>query len=156
MPPELHKTYEQHYMQHSQPGFQELQDVFLASIQHFDSVYFIVDALDECTLDPRVDLCEFLTGIVGLTIRTIIKVFVASRQELNIERAFSRKSFPTIEVEAAKVDCDIKLYVTAQIEQRLLDGSLTLNSMMLKDKILTTLTTNASGMYVFPFTIMIL
>ena len=159
MPPELYKSYEQHYKNHSQPGFQELQDVFLASVQQFDSVFFIVDALDECTLDQRADLCQFLTGTVELTSGTsygIIKSFVASRKELDIERAFLCKSFPTIKVEAGKMDSDIELYVTAQIEQRLLDGSLILNDMMLKDKILTALTTNASGMYVFPFTIMIL
>ena len=80
-----------------------------------------------------------------------VKLFVASRKELDIERAFLRKSFPTIEVEATKVDGDIELYVKAQIEQRLHDGSLTLNNIKLKDKILTALTVNPGGMYVFYF-----
>ena len=77
---------------------------------------------------------------------------MASRKEHDIARAFLRRSFPKIEVEAKKVDSDIELYVTAQIEQHLQDGSLTLNNITLKDKILTVLTTNAGGMYVFPFT----
>ena len=154
LPPKLDKVYEQHYNNYSQPGFQELQDIFLATIQQFRSVFFILDALDECTLDQRADLCEFFARIVELnastgTGRGLVKLFVASRKELDIERAFQRESFPKIEIEATKVDSDIALYVNAQIEQRLHGGSLTLNNMALKDKILDALTTSSGGMYVF-------
>ena len=149
LPSELNDSYEQHYKNHSRPGSQELQNVFRSTVQQFESVFFILDALDECTLSQRTDLCKFLTGVVGLTTGTsngITKLFVASRKEPDIERAFLHKSFPTIEVEAEKVDSDIKLYAKAQIEQRLDDGSLTLNNPALKDKILTVLTTKAGGM----------
>ena len=129
--------------------------MFLTILQQFNSVFFILDALDECTLDQRADLCEFFARMVEFSTGTttgygFVKLFVASRKELDIERAFLQKSFPTIEVEAKKVGSDIELYVTAQIEQRLHDGSLTLNNIMLKDKILTALTTHAGGMYVSP------
>ena len=155
-PPDLSKVYKNHYKNHSQPGFQELQDMFLTVVQHFNSVFFVLDALDECTLNQRMDLCEFFARMIELSTSGnatgygFVKLFVASRRELDIERAFLRKPFPTIEVEAKKVDNDIELYVKAQIEQRLHDGSLTLNNVMLKDKILTALTTNAGGMYVSP------
>ena len=154
LPSKLNKAYEQHYKNHSQPGFQELQAIFLAITQEFNSVFFVLDALDECTLDQRADLCEFFAGIVEVGFSTgsgPVKLFVASRRELDIERAFLRKSFPKIEIEATKVNSDIELYVKAQVEQRLQDGSLTLNNILLKDKILTALTSNAGGMYVFPF-----
>ena len=101
-------------------GFQELQDIFLATIQR---IFFVLDALDECALDQRANLCRFLAEIVELSTsmsQGLVKLFVASRKELDIERAFLRKSFPKIEVEATKVDSDIELYVKAQIEQRLL------------------------------------
>lgn len=149
LPPKLHKVYDHHYQNDSQPGLQELQDIFLIIAQQFNSVFLVVDALDECTEDQRVDLYEFFTGIIeyssGMNY-ALVKLFVASRKEPDIERTFLRKSFPTIEVEATKVDNDIKLYVTAQIEQRLDSGSLILNDTMLKDKILTTLTSTAGGM----------
>ena len=153
LPPQIHTVYEQHYNNHSQPGSKTLQDMFLATVQQFNSVFLVLDALDECSLDQRTDLCEFFTSMVELTTGTghgLIKLFVASRKELDIERAFLRRSFPTIEVEAKKVDSDIQLYVQAQIEKLLHDGSLNLNNIMLKDKILTALTTNAGGMYAFP------
>ena len=155
-PPELDKFYDEHYKNHSQPGYQDLQDIFLTIVQQFDSVFFVLDALDECTLEQRADLCRFFAEMVELNTGAspgaspgLVKLFVASRKEPDIERAFLRKSFPAIEVEAKKVGSDIELYVKAQIEQRLDDGSLALSNIMLKDKILTALTTNAGGMYVF-------
>ena len=112
----------------------------------------VLDALDECTEAQRADLCGFFARLIESSNKTDdygrIKLFVASRKEPDIERAFLRKSFPTIEVEAKKVDSDIRKYVTAQLEERLCDGSLTLKNMMLKDKILDVLTTKAGGMYV--------
>ena len=166
LPTQLHSVYEHHYKNDSQPGFQELKGIFLAIVQQFNCVFFVLDALDECTLDQRKDLCEFFAGTVKLSTcaghdslvagsepqkEGLVKLFVASRKESDIEGAFLQQSFPKIEVEAMKVDRDIELYVTAQIQQRLDDGSLTLNNLMLKDKILTALTKNAGGMYVFLF-----
>ena len=161
LPPKLEQVYEKHYNNHSHPSFKELQGIFLTIIKQLKSVFFVLDALDECTLDQRADLCKFFVEIVELGSGTrggpgtndgIIKLFVASRKELDIERAFLQKSFPRIEVEVAKVDSDIEVYVQAQIEQRLHDGTLTLSDQRLKDKILTTLTTKAGGMYVSSFT----
>ena len=148
----LNEVYEKHYQSHSQPHFQELQDIFLAMVQQYDSVFLVLDALDECTLEQRNELCGFFAEIVELSNVTnhgFVKLFVASRKELDIEKTFLRKSFPTIEVEARKVNSDIKLYVQAQIEKLSHNGLLALSDIM-KKKILTTLTTNAGGMYVFP------
>ena len=149
LPPKLDQSYEKHYKNHSQPSFQELQDLFLTIAQQLDSMFFVLDALDECSLDQRVDLYKFIAGIVeqraGMSYGTI-KLFVASRKELDIEKAFARKSFPTIEIEAAKVDNDIMLYVKAQIEQRLDNGSLSFSNPILKDKIFHALTSKAGGM----------
>ena len=50
-PPKLNEVYEHHYQSHSQPHFQELRDIFLATVQQFDSVFLVLDALDECTVD---------------------------------------------------------------------------------------------------------
>ena len=151
LPPKLHKVYDQHYQNDSQPGLQELQDIFLIIVQQFNSVFLVLDALDECTEDQRVDLYEFFARITeyssGMN-NGLVKLFVASRKEPDIERTFLRRSVQTIEIEAKKVDSDIRLYIAAQIEQRLDDGSLILNDTMLKDKILTILTSNAGGMYV--------
>ena len=149
LPSELYTVYSKHYNNCSQPSFQELQDTFLAVIQQFNSVFFVLDALDECPPDQRKELCEFFARIVELSTGVshgLVKLFVSSRNELDIQRSFLRRSFPTVEVEAKKVDRDIEIYVKAEIERLLDDRTLILGNTTLKDKILTALTTNASGM----------
>lgn len=151
LPPKVDQLFQRHYQSHSQPPFQELKDTFVAITQQFDCVFFVLDALDECTVNQRADICEFFIMLVEHSITTsrgLVKLFLASRKELDIERAFLQKSFPIIEVEATKVNRDIRLYVEAQIEKRLQDGSLALNNIALKDKIIAALTMKADGMYV--------
>ena len=152
IPPTLQAVYQQHYSNDSQPMYDELRTVFLAIIRQFGRIFIVLDALDECTLDQRKELCDFLFSITATTSTGaggIVKLFVASRKEPDIERAFRQKSIPTIEVAAAKVDNDIEVYVKAQIELRLQDERLILRDIALKDKILSALTTKSGGMYVF-------
>ena len=157
LPPQLLEAYKAHYRNDSHPNYEELRSLFLAIVRQFNSMFLILDALDECTLDQREELCKFFSDIIesnisstkATTQRGIVKLFVTSRKEPDIERIFQQKSFPRIEIEAAKVDSDIAVYVQAQIESRLKDGRLVLRNMALKDKILNALTTKAGGMYVF-------
>ena len=176
LPPKLLEVYEKHYQNHSQPNSDELLSVFHAIAKHCSGMFLVLDALDECSPDQRAELCEFFSNITESSSATsdsslddstsartggsdgtqqpssslgVIKLFVTSRKESDIERVFRQKSFPTVEIEAKKVDHDIKIYVEAQIEQRIQDERLILRDMALKDKILSTLTTKASGMYVF-------
>ena len=181
LPDQLQKAYRKHYENDSQPSSGELRSIFLTIALQFNSMFLVLDALDECTLDQRAELCEFFSDIVesnissiptldaygtshsgnpsnfsskGQTPRStsqgIVKLFVTSRKEPDIERVFQQKLFPTIEIEATKVDSDIAVYTKAQIESRLKDQRLILQDMALKSKILTALTTKAGGMYVFP------
>ena len=155
LPPELQEVYKQNHNNDRQPKYNELRNVFLAIIRQFGRIFFVLDALDECTPDQRRDLCEFLLSIANTnttstgTSQGIVKLFVTSRKESDIERTFQPQSIPTIEVEAAKVDSDIEIYVKAQIELRLQNSSLQLRDRTLKDMILSVLTRKAGGMYVF-------
>ena len=148
-PLELQEIYERHDGNDSQPKYDELRVILLAIIKKFGRIFFVLDALDECNLDQRQDLCEFILSVANTTSgQGIVKLFVTSRKESDIERAFQQKSIPTIEVETTKVNSDIEIYVKAQIELRLQNGSLKLKNMALKDKIFSVLTTKAGGMYV--------
>ena len=153
IPPELQKVYKHCYDNDSQPKYDELKSAFLAIIRQFGCVFFVLDALDECTLVQRKDLTKFILSIADTTSTStgqeIVKFLVTSRKELDIEQSFQQKLIPTIEVETTKVNNDIKIYVGAQIELRLQDGRLSLRNMALKDKIFSALTTKAGGMYVF-------
>lgn len=153
LPDELQEIYKQHYQNDLQPRYNELRNLFLRIIQPLGCVFFVVDALDECTQDERKILCKFLLSITnttssGTSLGTV-KLFVTSRKEPDIEQAFQQNIIPTIVIEATKVDSDIKAYVKAQIELRLQDGSLKIRNMSLKDMIFNNLTKEAGGMYVF-------
>ena len=68
LPPKLHEAYEKHYQDDSQPNCEELQNIFLAKLQeHFNSMFLVFDALDECSLDHREELCEFFCKSIELT-----------------------------------------------------------------------------------------
>ena len=153
LPPELEEVYKRHDEQDTRPRYDELRRVFLAVIRQFGRIFFVLDALDECTPDQRKDLCDFFLNIANTaptgSSQGIVNIFIASRKASDIERVFHQKSIPTIEVEATKVDRDIAVYVEAQIELRLQDRSLRLRDMALKDKILNALTKKSDGMYVF-------
>ena len=155
-PRELQESYKKHYKNHSQPSTEELKTIFHAIAFKFSCMFLVLDALDECTLEQRGELCNFFSDIVApnsgsksTSSRGIVKLFVTSRKELDIERAFGKRSFPKIEIEAAKVNDDIAVYTRAQIKSRLADGRLTLKDMTLEYKILDALTRKAGGMYVF-------
>ena len=159
LPSELQEVYKRHDKNVSQPNYDELRTVLLVVMRHFGQVFFVLDALDECTFDQRQEVCDFLLNMANTTSASTttsasstnqgaVKLFVTSRKESDIERAFQRKSIPTIEINATDVDSDIEVYVKAQIELRLEDQSLRLRDMGLKNKILSVLTSKAGGMYV--------
>ena len=166
MPPRVHEVYNKHEQHHSQPKLEELQSVLLAIAKHFNSIFLVLDALDECTREQRTELCKFFSNIVqaesdvgniqpSSTSPGIVKLFVTSRRDTDIiERVFQQRSFPKVEIEAKRVDCDIAIYVKAEIEERIQDERLILRDMALRDRIFTTLTTKSGGMYVYlPFDI---
>lgn len=154
-PPALEKIFLLHHKSNSQPSYVELGRVFSTIIHQFDNVFLILDALDECTLDQRTALCEFILDIAEPKVtpedsqglaepRGILKLFVTSRKEPDLEQAFLRNpTQTTIEIEPAKVDTDIEVFVKSQLQ----DGDLFLENMALEEKILTSLTTKPGGMY---------
>ena len=146
LPLELQEIYKKHHSNDSQPRYDELRTVFLAVIRQLGRIFFVLDALDECTPEQRKGLFDFVLSLANTgTNQGIIKLFITSRKESDIEEAFQQNSIPTIEVEAAKVNSDIEIYVKAQIELR---STLKRKDTALKDEILNALTAKADGMSV--------
>ena len=106
LPSGLHRVYEQQYKNDSQPRYDELRSTFLTIIQSLGCIFFVVDALDECTLEGRKKLCQSLMSITDITSTSTgqgtVKFFVTSRKESDIEQAFQQKAIPTIQIEATK------------------------------------------------------
>jgi len=145
LPIELEKLYDDHYRNASNPGYTELRDTLMRVSGYFGKVFLVLDALDECTEDQRNELFEVLRGtaIYDNTAHGNLKIFVTSRKEQDIQRAF--KCFPVVEIEAKKVNDDIESYVTAQLDQHRQDGTLEITD-SLKSRVVTALINQAGGM----------
>lgn len=74
----------------------------------FDQVFLIVDALDEC--QPRQNVPS-LTTRLSRDISYNFKVFLTGRREIDIEIEFTRENSHTLQIEAKKVNEDIKTFV---------------------------------------------
>lgn len=145
LPVELENLYDKHYRNASNPGYKELQNVLIQISECFEKVFWVLDALDECSKDQRQEIFEVFSGIISPEIATRgnFKIFVTSRKEQDIQRAFER--FEVVEVEAKKVNKDIESYVNSRLSQYTQDGTLEIPD-SLKSTIISVLVDKAGGM----------
>lgn len=123
----------------------------MSLVEDLRQVYVVFDALDECSEQEREAILGFITGIATATVPCYVKVFVTSRREMDIAKAFEDKRIPTIQIRAENVAADIKTFARSQVE-KLRAGehgkTLYITSDELKEKIVQTLAVKAEGMYV--------
>jgi hypothetical protein len=114
---------------------------------NFNEVYVVIDALDECPTRDRHHIVGFITEVIEAL--QCAKIFITSRREPDIVRAFEESSTPTIQIKAENVAADIEAYVQSEVE-KLRKGHhgkrLHVNSNVLKEKIIQVLTKKADGM----------
>ena len=65
LPVELETLYDKHYRNASNPGYTELQKVLIRISECFEKVFFVLDALDECSKGQRDEIFEIFSGIVS-------------------------------------------------------------------------------------------
>jgi hypothetical protein len=122
---------------------------FVSLIEDLSEVYVVFDALDECPEQERRDIMNFITDIVTEPGPCYVKVFVTSRKEMDIAKAFQDRRIPTIPIQADSVACDIEAFVRSQVEtlRRGEHGkTLYVSGDDLKEKIIRTLAEKADGM----------
>ena len=124
-------------------------DSFVSLAQTFQETILIIDALDECPKDDRHRILEFISKVISDLPRA--KIFVTSRREADIVRAFEEGGTPTIEIQAKNTEADISLYVNSEVS-RLRRGvhgkKLFLRDETLEADIIDTLTQESNGMWV--------
>lgn len=125
------------------------QETFAKLLEEYSQVFLIFDALDECREGERESVLRFITEIVTLQLPCIVKVFVTSRREMDISRAFELEHVPTVLIGADSVTADIRTFARSQV-QKLRTGKhgkcLFVKSDELAQKIIETLTIKANGM----------
>jgi hypothetical protein len=110
-------------------------------------VYIVIDALDECPQRERHHIIGFTTEIMKSL--GCGKLFITSRREPDISRAFEEITTPTIQIKAENISGDIETFVRSEV-QKLRNGyhgkKLFLTSDNLEAKVVQTLTKKADGM----------
>jgi hypothetical protein len=131
------------------PSLVGTQEMFVSLVKDLSQVCIVFDALDECPERERKDIISFITSIVTAQVSCRIKVFVTSRRESDILKAFEDKHIPTIQIRAENVAADIETFARSQVEKlRAGEHGKTLNitSDDLKERIVLTLSAKADGM----------
>lgn len=145
LPDELKQFYRKHYRDAEPPNEKTLEAQFSELSNTFDQVFIVMDAMDE--FDDRKTFLPVITRLVKDSSRSItFKIFVTSRRERDIATHFTKCGFPTIQIEAKKVDTDIAAFVQYQINQRDGDGYGFVYTQALKEEIAHTLTSKSNGM----------
>jgi hypothetical protein len=95
----------------------ELKATLSSILDSFESIYFILDALDECSLDggERERLLTAIREIHGWSNKRI-HMLATSRMEIDIEDELAPLlTEPSICIDSALVDEDIKAHVRTQL-----------------------------------------
>jgi hypothetical protein len=131
------------------PSLVGTRENFISLVEDLSQVFVVFDALDECPEQARKDILSFITSIVTVTGACRVKVFVTSREEMDIAKAFQDKQLPMFRIQAENVAADIATFARSQVET-LLKGehgkTLYVTSDDLRDKIVRTLAARADGM----------
>ncbi|KAI5839052.1 ankyrin repeat-containing domain protein [Morchella snyderi] len=154
LPDKLKQFYEQYYREASFPTEAKLEAQLADISAEFEQVFIVMDAMDE--FDDRNGFLPIISRFAQSSSSihgsrrngsTKFKIFVTSRKEKDIERTFTSCDFPIIEIEAKKVDADIKSFVQCQLNERPA-GDVVMDA-RLKDRIAQTLISKSSGMFLW-------
>lgn len=108
VPKGLRELYERHYQQTSTPTPDEISELTRVVLDTYDNVFFVVDALDECSDEIRWDLLEFLRHF-----QSSIQIMITSRSLDSIGEELA--NFELIDIKAHR--SDIELFVDDQIQK---------------------------------------
>ncbi|ETS76160.1 hypothetical protein PFICI_11547 [Pestalotiopsis fici W106-1] len=139
MPNQLHADYEKDH----QPGFYTMKDALCELLVHVQTVYLIVDAVDES--QPRGELLIFLEELVTDPSFGRIQLLATSRKYHDITSVLMRLSSP-ISMSNEEVDKDIRRFLAARLEVKFTGWRA-----KYKTNILEVLVSKAQGMFRLAF-----
>lgn len=125
------------------PDTDELLEILLLILKPLKSVFFILDGIDECGGSDRGELVAGIQSIVKLGPPTV-KLFLASRAEVDFQRAFS--SFMHLPISTSDVTSDIVSFVKETVKAKVDSRELTVKDALLEKEIVDVLVKGAQGM----------
>ena len=112
LPNILQSAYTQSQSGQKQPTVEALKSILLETLKHYDHVYIIIDALDECT--DRDNLLEWIKEFTDLKPDNLY-LLATSRKERDIDEALQQLVTCQLPIQNTSVDADIRLYILERI-----------------------------------------
>ena len=112
-----------------------------------ETVSIILDGVDECKGDDRKEILSAMRSLTALQAGaggTIFKLFIASRADVDIERAL--KGSTPLSLNSSNLTKDIEFFVQEAIRARVESGELVVSDPEVLHEIITVLTEKADGM----------
>ena len=127
----------------SVPGADELEKILYSSVEAYDEVFVLLDALDECpeTSDIRQRMLEQVEGLAQHAPN--LKILATSRELPDIGESMGKLETRQIAIATSAVDADIGKYVSKQLSYDRRLARLDSNSRLDVEK---TIAQNANGM----------
>ena len=125
------------------PSTGSLQDTLQKILDGFNSVFIVLDALDECTEREKV-LNWAKSFILEKNKNLGLHLIITSRPEKEIDDKF--KAYPCVDLVEESEGCDIVAYLNHQLDH---DSDLQEWDLETQEEIKSTLIKQADGMYVF-------
>ena len=141
LPQQLEEMHQELEHEKRRPSFDELRKLLLARCNHYDRVYVIVDALDEC---EAIQARRLLLPVLEQLPRASGRLFVTSRpNNEDISNTFGKH----LKIAIAASESDLRQYVAERIAEEERRTSAIRFKQELKESIISTVSAGASGMY---------
>ncbi|KAI0474545.1 hypothetical protein F4859DRAFT_514397 [Xylaria cf. heliscus] len=126
-------------------GVDNCKEQLLESVNLYSRTTIVLDALDECEINSRLQILETIEYLVSRS-RNVLKVFISSRPDRDIRDRFLK--IPSIEIQATDNQEDIKKFVRKEITKHGNWGGM---SQELQDDIVKLLFDKSQGMFQWAF-----
>jgi len=126
------------------PNVNKLVDMLLCIASNFDTIYLVVDGLDECSIQERERFMEFV--LEPMLKHKKAKIVITSRREADIVDALEVHNVSLLNIETHHVSEDIESYVHYMVNRRIDERKLKIKNQDLINTVIRTLNQNAEGM----------
>lgn len=133
----------QHGTKH--PDADELLKIIFLLLKHFDKVIFLLDGIDECGGNDRMELLAAIQSILNSSIHTTtVKFFIASRPDVDLKRAF--KPYIILPISVDDTTADIVPFINGIVREKVKSKELVVRDSSLVKEIIEALVNGAQGM----------
>lgn len=125
------------------PDADELLEILLLVLKHFEQVFIVLDGVNGCGRNSRVDIAAGIELIMESSPVTI-KLFIASRAVEDLGQAFGK--YISLPISVGNTASDIVSFANGTVQAKIASGELVVQTQTLVEEIVDALVKGAQGM----------